>query len=109
MDATWRYKFKKARKKLGLTRREVAVRSGVSLESVRAYEGGQRNPTKARLIQLLHAIEATTYDANEILEAAGYSTPASMFPEEEYPDYFFSIEQLQSEVELVQWPSEGKN
>ena len=86
------------------TGREGADGAGLSQESIRAYETGRRHPTRDRLAAILQALGATTYEANEVLEAAGFSTPSTMFPVDEYPDYFFSIDELQAEVELVEWP-----
>lgn len=104
MDAAWRVKLRAVRLKAGVSQREVAERAGVSQESIRAYETGRRRPTRERLSAILQALETPAYDANEILEAAGFSTPETMFPEDEYPNYFFSVDELQAEVELVDWP-----
>ena len=104
MDSVWRQKLRDVRKRIGISQREVAERAGISQESMRAYETGRRRPTRERLTAILQALEAPAYDANEILEAAGFSTPSTLFPADEYPDFFFSIDELQAEVELVAWP-----
>src|SRR4051812_7095071 len=100
----WRIKLREARDRLGLSQREVAERAGISPETVRGYESGRRRPTRERLIEILTAIGAPTYETNEVLELAGFSTPRTLFPDTEFPNYFFSIDELQSEVELVEWP-----
>ncbi len=97
-------KLRAVRLKAGVSQREVAERAGVSQESIRAYETGRRRPTRERLSAILQALETPAYDANEILEAAGFSTPSSLFPADEYPDFNFSIDELQVEVERVPWP-----
>lgn len=104
MDAAWRHKLRAARQKVGISQREVAERAGVSQESIRAYETGRRRPTRERLTVILQALDATAYDANEILEAAGFSSSPTLFPADEYPNYYFTIDELQAEVELVGWP-----
>ena len=104
MDPTWRLRLRTARRNVGLSQREVAERIGLSRESIHAYEAGRRRPSRERLAAILQALESTAYETNEILEAAGFSTPSTMFPSDEYPDYFFSIDELQGEVELVEWP-----
>jgi transcriptional regulator with XRE-family HTH domain len=105
MDSVWRRKLRDVRQRLGLSQREVAERAGLSPESIRAYETGRRRPTRERLAAILQALDATVYDASEILEGAGFSTPSSAFPDGEYPNYyFFTMDEVQAEVELVGWP-----
>ncbi len=104
MDDVWRQKLRAARHAAGVSQREVAERAGVSPESIRAYETGRRRPTRERLAAILEALEATVYDTNQIMEAANFTTPSTIFPDAEYPNYFFTIEELQTEVELVEWP-----
>lgn len=104
MDSVWRHKLREVRQRIGISQREVAERAGLSRESIRAYETGRRRPTRAGLTAILQALEATAYETNEILEAAGMVTPATLFPGDEYPNFFFTIEELQTEVELVEWP-----
>ena len=104
VDSTWRHKLRAVRKRLGISQREVAERSGFSQESIRAYETGRRRPARDRLVAILQALEATMDEANEIMGAAGFSTPSTLFPGDEHPNYFFSVDELQAEVELVEWP-----
>jgi transcriptional regulator with XRE-family HTH domain len=104
MDKVWRHKLRGVRQRVGISQREVAERAGLSQESIRAYETGRRRPTRERMTAILQALEATAYEANDVLEAAGFSTPSTMFPDDEYPNYFFSVDELQAEVELAEWP-----
>jgi transcriptional regulator with XRE-family HTH domain len=104
MDAAWRQKLREVRRRVGISQRDTAERAGLSQESIRAYETGRRRPTREGLRTILQALEATAYEANDILEAAGFTTPSTMFPDNEYPNYFFSVAELQAEVELVEWP-----
>ena len=104
MDA-WRTKLRHARDRLGLSQRDVAGRAGVSPETVRAYESGRRRPTRERLGDLLDAIPVTAHERQDILDSAGFSTPRTLYPATEYPDYFLSIDEIQPEVERVGWPA----
>lgn len=104
MNTDWRQRLRAARSRAGLSQRELAERASVSSETVRGYEAGRRRPNRERLTALLGSLECTAYETNEILEAAGLLTPSTLFPGTEYPNYFFSIDELQTEVELVAWP-----
>jgi len=104
MEEPWRDKLRAARERLDISQRELADRSGLSVETVRGYETGRRGGTREGLKQLLTALGITAYESMEILEAAGFAAPPTLFPEAQYPDYFFTIEELQSEVERVPWP-----
>jgi Zn-dependent peptidase ImmA (M78 family) len=46
-----------ARKTRGLTKRELAARSGVALRSLDGYEGGAHEPSESNLFQLAQALE----------------------------------------------------
>jgi transcriptional regulator with XRE-family HTH domain len=104
MNSKWRQQLRAARSRAGLSQRELAERAGVSPETIRGYEAGRRRPNRDRLSALLSSLECTAYETNEILEAAGLLTPSTLFPSAEYPNYFFTIDELQNEVELVVWP-----
>ena len=104
MDAARRHKLRAAQQKAGISQREVAELAGISQESIRAYEAGRRRPTRERLTTMLQALQTPAYDANEILEAAGCSSTPTLFPADEYPNFYFTIDELQTEVESVAWP-----
>jgi hypothetical protein len=55
-------------------------------------------------VKVLNALGVTAAEGRRILESAGFSAPDSLFPPVRFPDYFFTIEQLQAEVEAVPWP-----
>ena len=104
MDSVWRHRLRDVRQRIGISQREVAERAGLSMESIRGYETGRRRPTRARLTTILQVLDATAYETNGVLEAAGMVTPSTLFPGDEYPNFFFTIEELQTEVEAVEWP-----
>ena len=45
MEKTFRQNLHDARKKAGLTQKELAEKSGISLSSIKRYEKGEREPT----------------------------------------------------------------
>lgn len=104
MTPEWPGRLREARLRAGLSQEQAGKLAAVSTETVRAYEAGRRSPTRERLIALLKALSVSAADARRILESAGFHAPESLFPPERFPDYFFTVEQLQTEVELVPWP-----
>lgn len=101
----WRLLIREARERAGLSQRALAERAHVSPETVRGYESGRRsNPSRDRLLRLLSALDAPRELATGILEGAGFAAPPTLFPLDEHPRYFFSVDELQSEVELIAWP-----
>ena len=104
MNGEWRQKLRDVRKAAGVSQREVAGRSGLSQETIRAYESGRRRPTRERLTAILQALETPAYDSNEILTDAGFALSPTLFPADEYPNFYFTIDELQAEVETVPWP-----
>lgn len=101
----WRVRLRDARKQLGLSQRALAERAGVSTETVRSYESGRRpNPSKDRLMRMMSALDAPRELTSKVLEGAGFAVPPTLFPIDKFPDYFYSVEELQSAVELVGWP-----
>lgn len=98
----WGGALRTARQRLRLSRAELAALAGVSMETVKAYETGARPATRANLERLLNALQLERVQANGIREAAGFAPVRSLFTA--YPDYEYTIEELQSVVEQVPWP-----
>lgn len=48
-----------ARAALGITQPELAARSGISVNTIVRYEGGQRSPDATQLIALAEALETS--------------------------------------------------
>ena len=91
-----------ARKKLGLSRSDLASVAGVSYETVKAYELGTRSASARTLERLLQALQLERVQANAIREAAGFAPVRTLFGD--VPDFGYSVEELQSAVEQVPWP-----
>ncbi len=98
----WGGSLRTARQRLRLSRAELAELAGVSMETVKAYETGTRPPTRANLERLLNALQLERVQANAIREAAGFAPVRSLFTD--YPDYEYTIGELQTLVEQVPWP-----
>ncbi len=87
-----------------MTRAELAALSGVPVETIRRWEDGSRNPTLARLLRVLDALDCPSAEANAVLEGAGFPTQRTLFPTDRFPNYFYTVEELQTVVEEVPWP-----
>lgn len=101
---SWQSRLRATRTRLGVSREELARRSGVPAHTLRRWEDGSRRPTEARLRALLEALDCPSAEANAILDAAGFSMQHTLFPEERFPNYFYTAEELQTVVEDVPWP-----
>ncbi|MGB2694627.1 MAG: helix-turn-helix domain-containing protein [Dehalococcoidia bacterium] len=103
-ERDWRKTLRKAREQLGLSRAEVARRASLSEETVRGYESGRRAPTASSLNALLEALRLPQHERRHILAATGFAAPDTLFPGERFPNYFYTVEELQHIVEQVPWP-----
>ncbi len=104
MGDEWRAMMRAARRRMGFSLPEVAERAGLSYEAVRAYENGRRRPTREHLVRVLGAMQATQADVNEMLVGAGFAPELTLFPEDQYPSYYFALHELDAAVETVPWP-----
>ena len=69
----WRAALRKHRTQRGLSQSEIARRSGLSLSAVKAYERGDRQPSRAALDAILDAIGLPLDDGNPIRVGAGFA------------------------------------
>ena len=99
----WRETLRAARRRIGVSQIRLAELADLSPETVRAYEGGRRMPRREHLLALLRALDAPLDVANDILEGAGFAPAKTLFPPDEFPEYFFTVDELQAEVERVPW------
>jgi transcriptional regulator with XRE-family HTH domain len=100
----WRPRLRRARRDLHINLKDVAAATGLSYETLRGYENGRRRPTRDNLIRVLDAMDVPYIEANEILNDAGFAGRRTRFPEDEFPSYYFSRNELASAVETVGWP-----
>ncbi len=69
----WRVALRDARKRSSMSQRDLAARSRVSPDSIKAYEQGVRTPRRETLLRLLRALSIGQRTANRILEDAGFA------------------------------------
>lgn len=100
----WREALRTAREELGLSRAELARRTGMAASTIKSCELGTRHPSRSHLVALVEALHVARAEANDILAGAGYATDATFFPAEQYPSYFYVVEELPEVVERVPWP-----
>ena len=67
----WRQSLKQSRERQGLSRVELARRSSLSVDTIRAYEQGRRRPSEASLTAILDALKLDRTEANNIRLALG--------------------------------------
>lgn len=77
---TWYEKLDQLVYREGLSRPQIARRSGVAAKTIASWlRGDVRRPRRWQPIaQVLHALNASTEEANHILQLAGYRTVAEM-------------------------------
>lgn len=101
---SWPERLRSAREDLGLTRAALAHQLGVPPDTLRRWEDGSRRPGEQKLRVLLAELKIVGADANTILEDAGYHAEPTLFPNWRFPNYFYTVEELQQAVEEVPWP-----
>lgn len=101
----WSLDLRHIREELGLSRSDVSNLSGVSAETIKAYESGRRKPSREMLEAVLDALNVHAMERNSIVTGAGYVAGATRFPPEVEPDYFFTREQAAAEIERSPWPA----
>lgn len=117
--AGWRGILRHARESAGLTRAEVAARTGqrVSAATVEAYERGTRLPSREKLVALAEALVLAGVQTNAMLAGAGMEPEPSDFARMLMGDPFRfrsvpvlpisprSLEFLREEAELQPFPA----
>ena len=103
MAQEWAQSLKAARERLGLSRSELARRTSLSVETIRAYEVGRRKPSRRGLDAVLGALRLERLEANRLRHALGYSADYLRLGLLE-PTYMFSLEELHQWVENNPWP-----
>lgn len=72
-DYDWRAALRAHRVARRISRPEVARRSGLSLSTVKAYECGNRHPSRAALDAIVRALGLSHDEANPIRSGAGFA------------------------------------
>jgi transcriptional regulator with XRE-family HTH domain len=103
-NRSWRAALRTLREAMGLDRDQTAKLAGVSVETVRAYEVGRRQPSRGTLLRLLLALRASRLDRNRVLLGAGFredDQPPGVEPDA--PDLRF--DEAVSEILASPWPA----
>ena len=100
----WRSRLRATRERLGVSRAELARRSGVPADTLRRWEDGTRNPRHASLRAVLDALDCPSAEANALLAEAGFPPARTLFPGDRFPNYYYTAGELQDAVEQAPWP-----
>ena len=104
-EANWPHLLHDARRQLGLTQADLAARTGISVDTIRAYETGRRHPSRARLDNILSALQVDRGWRNRIVVAAGYAPDGLELRPANISDWWLTLDQAQDEVDTYPWPS----
>ena len=98
----WRTLLREQRRVKKLSQPEVARRAQISLSAMKAYESGDRHPSRETLEAIIEALGLPVEEANRVLAGAGYAIDMRRILNERYeprdPDWFAT------EVERFAWP-----
>ena len=108
MADEWRVVLQSARRRLGLSRVELARRTGLSVDTIRAYEQGRRRPSAAALTVITDALKVDRTTANQLRLELGYAPDTRDLGTPSVADQY-SVEELQVELERLPWPSFAAN
>ncbi len=97
----WRGALRQHRIARGLSLAEIARRSGVSLSALKAYESGDRRPSRKALDAVLVAIGLSHDDGNPILAGAGFAIDWRAVLERRY---LADIDEIKSQADATPWP-----
>lgn len=100
----WPKELRALRDKEGLTRGQLAARASVGPATIKAYELGQRNPSRQLLSALLDALKADMHTRTRILGSAGFA-PDSATPSQRRTDEYFDLPEAAAETFASPLPS----
>lgn len=101
----WRVMLREARKSMRLTQKQLADLAGLSLETIRGYEGGSRSPRREHLISLLEELKIDRGWRNRFLMAAGFAPDGLEQRPPDIHNWMFTEEEAQREIDSYPWPS----
>jgi transcriptional regulator with XRE-family HTH domain len=104
----WHVALRSIRERLAMTRVELARLSGVSPETLRAYEAGRRRPSRQNLDAVLDALKLDRTEANRIRLALGFAADFRDYGIPGVADQF-TLDELAAEIERVPWPAFAAN
>lgn len=94
-----------ARGRLGLTQGDLAERSHVSANSIKAYEAGRRHASRPYLVAMLDALKIGREERNKILGDAGYASDGYDLGPWHYSSWAFSQDEAADFIEQYDWPA----
>jgi transcriptional regulator with XRE-family HTH domain len=100
----WNQQLRAARRTLGLRLPDLAERSGISEETLRAYETGRRRPPRDRLLAILEALGLELAVRNAILTSAGFA-PDVPWSGRVDPERFLTVDDAVKLVNARPWPA----
>lgn len=100
-DYDWRAALRAHRAGRRISRAEVARRSGLSPSAVKAYERGDRRPSRAALDAILAAIGLSHDEANPIRIGAGFAIDVRGVI---YRRYVTDLDDLHAQADATPWP-----
>lgn len=103
-SASWSLGLRVARKAVALTREELADISGVSTETVKAYERGSRAPSRPSLVAILDALKLDRLERDSILVGAGLAPDGYYHGPGMQPGYFYTVEEAGKHAGEMPWP-----
>lgn len=101
---TWFAILRRLREQEGVSRSELAARSGISLSSIKAYESGVRHPSRDALSTLLDRLTADAFARHEILQGAGFA-PDGRSPAVRSASEWFTLAEAAEEIAGLPHPS----
>jgi transcriptional regulator with XRE-family HTH domain len=108
MAEDWKRRLLDARSRLGLSRAGLARRTGLSPETVRAYEQGRRRPTIESLTAVLDALKLDRTEGNRIRLALGFAPDTRDYGTPGVADQY-TIPELEIELQRLPWPAFAAN
>lgn len=97
----WRAALRERRMQRGLSQSEVARRAGLSLSATKAYERGDRQPSRKALDAILKAIGLTLDEGNPIRAGAGFAIDWRGAVDRRYVAQF---DDLATQADQTPWP-----
>jgi len=98
----WRRLLREHRRRLRISQPEVARRSELSLSAIKAYESGQRHPSREALAAIIEALGLAVEHANRLMAGAGYAVNLGHILDARYEPR--SLDWFTDEVERHRWP-----
>lgn len=98
----WSLAIRLHREAAGLTRDDLALRTGISASAIKAFERGLRHPKESTLAAIVDALGLTREQANPIRNDAGYPEDWYALFHDRYPS---SALDLDAAVRDCPWPA----